>query len=86
MCGKVRCVKCGKEYDSLEEARKCYSEHLGLTYEEYLTYLWLKQSAVDKGLMAFDSKDENMEKEFDNAINALASFKREHKIELARTF
>ena len=78
---RYQCEKCQKIYPTSHEAFLCESGHYGLTVEEYGQWLALKKLAEDAGRMAGITKSEKTEAAFDDAVQKLLSFEREHHLE-----
>ena len=76
------CEKCNKESRNAEEIRKCEAAHLGLTPNEKLEYDMLKEIVRSRSYTVSVTKNEKTDKDFDDAINELLEFEKEHGIKV----
>jgi hypothetical protein len=76
-----QCEKCRKIYPTSHEAFLCESGHYGLTVEEYGQWLALKKLAEDAGRISGITKNEETEAAFDEVVQKLLSFEKEHHLE-----
>lgn len=74
------CEKCNKESRSAEEIRECEAAHLGLTSDKKLMYDALKEIVRRRSYTVSVTKNEKTDKDFDDAINDLLKFEKEHGI------
>lgn len=75
------CETCGFESRNHEEVELCEAKHIGLTnLEDKHAYDSLKMLAEYCGSVISKTKNEETEKAFDEAINKLIAFEKEHGI------
>ena len=78
---RYQCEKCQKIYPASHAAFLCEAGHYGLTVEEYSHWLALKKLAEDTGRKTGIAKNEKTEAAFDEAVQKLLSFEKEHHLE-----
>lgn len=76
------CETCGEESRDFSKIKKCEADHLGLTLEEKNSYDTLKKKAEMCGATLSRTKNEETDKDFDDAIDALILFEKEHGVNL----
>ena len=74
------CETCGKQSKDREEIMKCEASHLGLTIAEMQEWKRLKEDARHTGAVVGTTKNEQTDKAFDDAIEKLLAFEKEHGI------
>jgi len=74
------CEKCGKRSKDREEIMKCEAAHFGLTVSEKQEWEQLKEKVRYKSLIVSNCKNEQTDKEFDDAIEELMDFEKQHGI------
>ena len=74
------CETCGKQSENREEIMKCEAAHLGLTITEKQEWESLKERARYAGAVASRTKNEETDKAFDEAVETLLAFEKEHRI------
>ena len=74
------CETCGKQSKDREEIMKCEASHLGLTIAEMQEWKRLKEDARHAGIVVGTTKNEQTDKTFDDAIEKLLTFEKEHGI------
>ena len=74
------CDFCGYQSSDFEYMRKHEAEHLGLTVEEMESYNSLKSFAAHMGSVVADKNNEETRKKFDEAVEKLIAFEKEHGI------
>lgn len=74
------CETCGKQSENREEIMKCEAAHLGLTIAEKQEWESLKERARYAGVVVSRTKNEETDKAFNEAIETLLAFEKEHKI------
>lgn len=74
------CETCGKHSEDREEIMKCEAAHLGLTIAEKQKWELLKERARYAGSVVSKTKNEQTDKAFDEAIEKLLMFEKEHRI------
>jgi hypothetical protein len=74
------CEKCGLRSKYSQEIKECEAGHLNLSLDEYLEYEKLKDRAAYCGRVTSVCKNEQTDMQFDNAINELIAFEKEHEI------
>ena len=74
------CEICGYESKDAEEVKKHEAAHMNLTAEEAKQYEELKASAAYMGYVVSRTKNEETEQKFDEAIQDLLNFEKEHGI------
>lgn len=75
------CENCGKKSKNREEIIKCEAAHLNLSDDEYRKWEELKQNVRYTSHIVSTCKNEQTNKEFDDAIAELMDFEREYGIE-----
>ena len=75
------CEKCGKQSKDREEIMMCEAAHLGLTIAEKQEWEQLKEKVRYKSEIVSSCKNEQTDKEFDDAIAELMEFEKLHDIE-----
>lgn len=75
------CEKCGKQSEDREEIMICEATHFGLTVAEKQEWESLKEKVRYKSAIVSSCKNEQTDKEFDDAIEELMNFENEHGIE-----
>lgn len=80
-CTKYICEVCGKESDNSEEIRKCEASHQGLTLDEAKQHNELIKAAEKCGRVVSITKNAETNKDFDNAVEKLLVFEKEHNLE-----
>lgn len=74
------CENCGKKSKNREEIIKCEAAHLNLSDDEYRKWEELKQNVRYASHIVSTCKNEQTDKEFDDAIDELMDFERKHGI------
>lgn len=74
------CETCGKQSENREEIMECEAAHLGLTIAEKQEWESLKEHARYAGAVVSRTKNDETEKAFDEAVEALIAFEKEHSI------
>lgn len=74
------CETCGKRSDDREEIMKCEAAHLGLTISDKQEWESLKERVRYAGAVVNTTKNEETDKAFDEAIETLIAFEKEHGI------
>ena len=74
------CETCGNQSKDREEIMKCEASHLGLTIAEMQEWKRLKEDARQAGAIVGTTKNEQTDKAFDDAIEKLLAFEKEHGI------
>ena len=74
------CEKCGKTSKDLWEIKRCEASHYDLSKEEEKEWKKLKDAAEKAGVTIYYTKNSQTEKAFDDAIDALIQFEKEHNI------
>ena len=72
------CEKCGKQSHDKEEILKCEAAHFGLTPDEMKEWQALEAKAKQTGAILYNIKTEQTEKAYDEAIDNLMAFEKEH--------
>ena len=72
------CETCGLETKNYKEMRQHEAEHLGLTIDEMESYHALKSRAEHMGAVIASRNNEETRKMFDEAIEKLLAFEKEH--------
>lgn len=72
--------KCGKQSKDREKIMICEAAHLGLTIAEKQEWEQLKEKVRYKSAIVSSCKNEQTDKEFDDAIEELMEFKKLHEI------
>lgn len=75
------CEKCGKKSKDKNEIIKCEAAHLNLSEEEYQQWEELKQDVRYVSHIVSTCKNEQTNKEFDDAIAELLAFEKKHGLE-----
>lgn len=75
------CEKCGKQSKDREEIMICEAAHLGLTVSEKQEWESLKEKVRYKSAIVSSCKNEQTDKEFEDAIAELMDFEKFHEIE-----
>lgn len=70
------CEKCGIKSRNREEIMKCEATHLGLTVSEKQEWEQLKEEVRHKSAIVSSCKNEQTDKEFDDAIHELMDFEK----------
>lgn len=73
---------CGKKSKDKEEIIKCEAAHLNLSDDEYRKWEELKQDVRYASHILNTCKNEQTDKEFDNAIDELMDFEKKHGMEV----
>ena len=76
------CEKCGKQSRNREEIIICEAAHLGLTIAEKQEWEQLKDKVRYKSAIVSSCKNEQSDKEFNDAIDDLIEFEKLHGIEV----
>lgn len=74
------CDACGKQSKDRVEIMKCEALHLGLTIAEMQEWRNLKENARYAGTVVGTTKNEQTDKAFDESIEKLLVFEKEHGI------
>ena len=74
------CETCGYESKDGEDMRTHEASHLGLTVKEMETYSAMKSFAAYMGSVIANRKNEELERRYDEAIQAVIDFEKEHGI------
>lgn len=74
------CETCGFESKDFNEMEAHEASHLGLTYDELLQYRKLQEAASQAGIATYYKNNATTQKQFDEAIEALVLFEKEHGI------
>ena len=74
------CETCGYESRDVEDMRIHEASHLGLTLKEMETYKAMKSFAVYMGSVIANRKNEETERKYDEAIQVVIDFEKEHGI------
>lgn len=74
------CETCGYESRDVEDIRKHEASHLGLTVKEMESYRALKSFASYMGSVVAEKNNEETRKKFDEAVEKLIAFEKEHGI------
>lgn len=74
------CETCGYESKDVEDMRTHEASHLGLTVNEMETYRQMKSFAAYMGSVIANRKSEEIERKYDEAIQAVIDFEKEHGI------
>ena len=74
------CETCGKQSENREEIMKCEAAHLGLTIAEKQEWESLKERARYAGSVVSRTKNKETDKAFDEAVETLIAFEKEHGI------
>lgn len=72
------CETCKRESRNANVIKECEANHIGLTIEEKFKYDGLKENVKRCSCMIETTKNERTDKEFDNAINELITFEKDH--------
>ncbi len=72
------CEICGKQSKNADEIIKCECTHLGLTVEENREWEHLKNVVKHCSYVVSKMKKEESERSYDEAIEALLKFEKEH--------
>lgn len=75
------CEKCGKQSKDREEIMICEAAHFGLTVAEKQEWEHLKEKVRYKSAIVSSCKNEQTDKEFDDAIAELLAFEKKHGLE-----
>lgn len=75
------CEHCGKKSKDREEIMECEAAHFGLRIAEKQEWEQLKEKVRYKSAIVSRCKNEQTDKEFDDAIAELMNFEKEHGIE-----
>lgn len=78
------CEICGYESKDAEEVKEHEAAHMNLTTEEARQYKILKSYAAYMGSVVSRIKNEETEQKFDEAIQNLLDFEKEHGISKKR--
>ena len=76
------CDTCGYESKNAEEVKEHEAAHMNLTTEEAKQYKILKSYAAYMGSVVSRIKNEETEQKFDEAIQNLLDFEKEHGINI----
>ncbi len=76
------CENCGKKSRDKEEIIKCEASHLNLSDNEYKKWEELKQNVRYAFYIVSICKNEQTDKEFDDAIEELMDFEKKYGIEV----
>lgn len=76
-----KCDYCDFESRDFKKAEKHEAEHFGLTVEEFRHWKTLKANAQSMGTAVSGTKNEETERMFDEAVEKLLNFEKEHGIE-----
>ena len=74
------CETCGKQSENREEIMKCEVAHLGLTISEKQEWESLKERVRYSSSVVSRTKNEETDKAFDEAVETLLAFEKEHRI------
>lgn len=74
------CEICGYESKDAKEVKEHEAAHMNLTTEEAMQYKILKSYAAYRGCVVSRIKNEETEQKFDEAIQNLLDFEKEHGI------
>ena len=74
------CETCGKQSENREEIMKCEAVHLGLTITEKQEWESLKERVRYASSVVSRTKNEETDKAFDEAVETLLAFEKEHRI------
>lgn len=74
------CDTCGYESRDCDDMRNHEASHLGLTVEEMESYMALKSFAAYMGSVVSSKNNEETRSKFDEAIEKLLAFEKEHDI------
>lgn len=74
------CEKCGKQSRDREEIMICEAAHFGLTVAEKQEWEQLKEKVRYKSAIVSSCKNEQTDKEFDDAIVELLAFEKKHEL------
>lgn len=74
------CEDCGKQSKNREEIMKCEASHFGLTIAEMQEWKGLKEDVRHTGIIVGRTKNEQTDKAFDEAIEKLLVFEKQHGI------
>ena len=74
------CETCGYESRDVEDMRKHEASHLGLTVKEMEIYRATKSFAAYMGSVIANRKNEETKRKYDEAIQAVIDFEKEHGI------
>ena len=72
------CEKCGKQSKDREEIMICEAAHFGLTVAEKQEWEQLKEKVRYKSAIVSSCKNEQTDKEFDDAIVELLAFEKKY--------
>lgn len=75
------CEKCGKQSRDREEIMICEATHFGLTVAEKQEWDKLKEKVRYKSAIVSSYKNEQTDKEFDDAIAELIAFEKKYGLE-----
>ena len=74
------CEECKKESRDINEIKECEAAHLGLTTIEKFRYDALKEIVRRCSYKVNVTKNEETDRQFDDAINEIIAFEKEHGI------
>lgn len=74
------CEVCGKTSKNANEIIECECKHLGLTIEEKKEWEHLKEVVKHCSCVISHTKNEETERSYDEAIEALMQFEKKHNI------
>ena len=74
------CKTCRKKSENKEDILECEAAHLGLTIAEKKTYDFLKERVKYASSVVSRTKNEETDKAFNEAIEMLLAFEKEHRI------
>lgn len=75
------CEKCGKQSKDRVEIMICEATHIGLTVAEKQEWESLKDKVRHKSAIVSSCKNEQTDREFDDAITELMDYEKRHGIE-----
>lgn len=76
------CETCEYESKNVEDMRAHEASHLGLTVKEMETYKAMKSFAAYMSSVIANIKNEEMEREYNKAIQDVIDFEKEHDIKV----
>ena len=74
------CETCGYESRDVEDMRIHEASHLGLTVKEMETYRAMKSFAAYMGSVVANRNNEETRNKFDESVEKLVTFEKEHEI------
>lgn len=81
-CRMYKCEICGKKSENSNEIIECECSHLGITLEEKKEWERLKRVVEHCSFIVSRTKNEETELSYDEAIEALIQFEKNHNIVL----